>query len=145
MKEYHFVGIVGLILAKIDESDYLNWEQIRKLQWWGWELASHTWHHPNLSELPREFIPYQIDQSKKDLEKWFQTPIHIFIYPKWRYTYATLDQIKSSGYSYAFTTQTGQTNLSDKPLELKRIDVIPGMTIDQFMQLLEPVKPIHEK
>jgi peptidoglycan/xylan/chitin deacetylase (PgdA/CDA1 family) len=24
MKEYHFVGIVGLILAKIDESDYLN-------------------------------------------------------------------------------------------------------------------------
>lgn len=24
MKEYNFVGIIGVILAKIDESDYLN-------------------------------------------------------------------------------------------------------------------------
>ncbi len=145
MREYNFVWILGLILAKIDESDYLLWDDIRKLQKIGWEIASHTWHHPNLSELPKEYISYEIDQSKKDLEKWFQTPVHIFIYPKGRYRYSTLDEIKKSGYSYALTTQKGKTNISDKPLELKRIDVIPGMTLEKFAQLLEPTEPIIEK
>lgn len=136
MKRYGYVWIIGLILAKVDESDYLNWTQIRELQKEWWEIASHTWHHPNLSNLWREFIPYQVDQSKKDLEKWFHTPVNIFIYPKWRYTYATLDQLRLSGYKYAFTTQTGTTNLTEKPLELKRFDVIPWMTEENFAQLV---------
>ncbi len=82
-------------------------------------------------------MPYEVDQSKKDLEKWFHTQVHIFIYPKGRYTYATLDQIKTSGYNYAFTTQTGKTNLKGKLLELKRVDVIPGMTEESFAKLIE--------
>lgn len=137
MKKYKYVWIMAIILAKVDESDYLFWSDIRKLQKAGWEIASHTWHHPNLSELAEEYIPYEIDQSKKDLEKWFNTTIHIFIYPKWRYRYKTLDQIKASGYTYAFTTQYGKTNFAEKPLELKRIDVIPGMTKELFAKLVE--------
>lgn len=82
-------------------------------------------------------MPYQIDQSKKDLEKWFNTKVHIFIYPQGRYSYKTLDQIKASHYHYAFTTQTGKTNLAEKTLELKRIDVIPGMTHKSFAELIE--------
>ncbi len=137
MSQYNFRGVLGLIPDRIDTSDYLFWSDIRQLQKSGWEIASHTWHHPNLSELPRENIPYEIQISKDDLEKWFQTQIHIFIYPKGRYTYYTLDKIRESGYRYAFTTQTGTSNLSDKPLELKRIDITPGMTEEKFSKLLK--------
>lgn len=137
MKQYNFVGVVGLILAKIDESDYLFWADIRALQKSGWEIASHTWHHPNLSLLDETLLPREIHQSKEDLEKWFHTKVHIFIYPKGRYRYRTLDEIRKSGYIYAFTTQTGKTSLVEKPLELKRIDVIPGMTKESFAQLIE--------
>jgi hypothetical protein len=60
--------------------------------------------------------------------------------------YATLEQIKTSGYSYAFTTQTGKTNLAEKPLELKRVDVLPGTTVELLAKLLEPtVKTTAEK
>jgi len=66
----------------MDEKDYLDGSDIQKLQTKGWEIASHTWNHPNLSELPKELIPYEIGQSKKDLEKWFHATVNIFIYPK---------------------------------------------------------------
>jgi hypothetical protein len=47
-----------------------------------------------------------------------------------------LDELKKAEYTYAFTTQTGKTNLKDKVLELKRIDVIPGMTTESFAILV---------
>lgn len=145
MKKYTYVWVIGIILAKVDESDYLFWSDIRKLKKSGWEIANHTWNHPNLSELSEEYIPYQIDQSKKDLEKWFNTKVHIFIYPKGRYKYKTLDQIKASGYTYAFTTQSGKTNLTESPLEFKRRDVLPGMRIEEFAKLIEASKTTAEK
>ncbi len=136
MKKYNYVWVIGIILAKVDESDYLFWSDIQKLQKAGWEIASHTWHHPNLSTLSEQYIPYQIGQSKKDLEKWFDTTVNIFVYPGGRYTYATLDQIKISGYQYAFTTQSGKTNLLKPHLELKRIDILPSTSLEKFKTLI---------
>ncbi len=129
MQKYNYTWIIGVILAGIDESDYLFWSDIRKLQNAWWEIASHTWHHPNLSLLDEKYIPYQIEQSKKDLEKWFHTTVSIFIYPGGRYRFKTLDIIQSSGYKYAFTTQSGESSLTGPKLEMKRIDIPPGTGI----------------
>lgn len=142
MQQYGFRGVLGLIPAKIDESDYLFWSDIRKLLASNWEIASHTWHHTNLSTLPKENMDYEIGQSKKDLEKWFHTTVDIFIYPNGRYTDDTLREIKSSGYRYSFTTKNGMSNLLDNPLELNRIDIAPGTTIERFSELLKNEKII---
>ena len=71
MQKYGYVGILPLILAQLDESDYLTGKNVRTLQGLGWEIANHTWNHPILTNKNLPHLNYQITQSKHDLEKWF--------------------------------------------------------------------------
>jgi peptidoglycan/xylan/chitin deacetylase (PgdA/CDA1 family) len=71
MQKYNYVGIIPLILAQLDESDYLTGKNVRTLQNFGWEIANHTWNHSILTEKDKTQLYYQITQSKHDLEKWF--------------------------------------------------------------------------
>ena len=51
MEKYNYVGIVPLIIAKIDTSDYLYGNDVRSLRDQKWEIASHTWNHKNLKNI----------------------------------------------------------------------------------------------
>ena len=81
MRELHFTGILGIILAKVDESDYLYGRDIRALQTAGWEIASHTWDHVTLTSTPIKQLAHEIMSSRKDLQKWFSARVKIFVYP----------------------------------------------------------------
>jgi peptidoglycan/xylan/chitin deacetylase (PgdA/CDA1 family) len=65
----------------MDEHGYLSGEQIRTLQNAGWEIASHTWDHSFLTQIQKSQLPFQIEESKKYLEKWFGKTISVFVYP----------------------------------------------------------------
>lgn len=81
LKKYGYTGVIGLIAAYIDESDYLTGTQIRELNQNGWEIASHTWHHPYLTHTPIHLLAEEINESKHDLEIWFHNPVITFVYP----------------------------------------------------------------
>lgn len=48
MQRYGYRGVISLILARLDESDYLTGADVRKMQELDWEIANHTWNHPIL-------------------------------------------------------------------------------------------------
>ena len=106
------MGVVSLIAARIDESDYLSGNQIREMQKQGWEIASHSWHHSILTRTPIKELSYEIKKSKKDLEKWFTEDVETFVYPGGFYGPLTLEEVRRSGYRYALSTRFGYANLS---------------------------------
>lgn len=47
---------------------YMTWEQIARLQnQYGWEIGSHTVHHPYLSQVPASTQEYELSASKQAL------------------------------------------------------------------------------
>lgn len=137
MEKYWYQGVVSLIAARIDESDYLSGNQIREMQKQGWEIASHSWHHSILTRTPIKELSYEIKKSKSDLEKWFTEDVETFVYPGGFYGPLTLEEVKKAGYRHALSTRFGYANLSWNPLELKRINIPPGSGTEELKTLLE--------
>lgn len=137
MEKYWYQGVVSLIAARIDESDYLSGNQIREMQKQGWEIASHSWHHSILTRTPIKELSYEIKKSKKDLEKWFTEDVETFVYPGGFYGPLTLEEVKKSGYRHGLSTRFGYANLSWNPLELARINIPPGSRTEELKTLLE--------
>ena len=74
----------------------------------GWTIGSHGYYHLALSKSlykndKKAFIK-EIDASKLMLEKKTGLTVQLFAYPYGAYAPITLDTVKNSGYSYAFTT-----------------------------------------
>jgi peptidoglycan/xylan/chitin deacetylase (PgdA/CDA1 family) len=111
MKKYEYRGIVSIIPAYIDESDYLSGKQIRELQENEWELSSHTWHHPFLTKIPSEQLDTEVKESKSDIEKWFGIKINTFVYPGGFYNDEIIEKVQKAGYRYGMSTQPGYANL----------------------------------
>jgi peptidoglycan/xylan/chitin deacetylase (PgdA/CDA1 family) len=81
MQKYGFPGIASIIISKMDESGYMTGGEIRGLQDNQWEIASHTWTHPLLTQTHITKISHEITASKIALESWFHQKINIFVYP----------------------------------------------------------------
>lgn len=137
MRKYNYVWIIGLIVAKMDESDYLFWRDIYALQSAWWEIASHTWNHAILTRIKNFKLIQEVKNSKKSLEKWFHTPIHIFVYPGWYYDIESLKSVQESSYRYALTTRFWEADLHERKFELRRINIIPGISPEKLADLLE--------
>ncbi len=137
MKKYWYTGVISLITASIDESDYMSGDQIRELLNNNWEIASHTWTHPILTRSPLEKVEIEIKKSKSDLEQWFWEPLSVFVYPGGFYGPETLKKVSESRYRFGFTTQQGYAKLGTKNLELKRFNIAPGTTKEKLQKLLE--------
>lgn len=137
MSQYNYTWVIGLIVARMDESDYLFWSDIRALEKAWWELASHTWDHSILPQIQKQRLPLEIRNSKTYLEKWFQTSIKIFIYPGWFYGPDSLETVRQANYGYALTTRFGEADLGNKKLELRRINITPGVTPEKLEDMLE--------
>lgn len=137
LKKYNYSGLISLIPAHIDESDYVSGDQVRELLKDDWEIASHTWTHPILTKTPITKLWTEVQQSKNDLEKWFWISIEVFVYPGWFYNNDVVEKVRDSRYKFGLTTQAGYAKLGTKNLELKRINIAPGTTVQELQKLLE--------
>ncbi len=140
LKKYRYTGIISLIPAHIDESDYISWKQARELLKDNWEIASHTWTHPILTQTPIEKVSTEVRKSKYDLEKWFWESVSTFVYPGWFYNPETLKKVAEADYKYGFTTRQGYAKLGTRNLELNRINIAPGTSPEVLEKILEDLR-----
>ena len=68
------------------------------------ELGAHTVSHPLLSEQSLAVQQEEIKQSKLDLERLLNHPIHSFAYPFGAYRDETVPLVKEAGFEYACST-----------------------------------------
>ena len=100
----------------------------------GWELDSHTFTHPNLTE-PGVDLDHEIADSRTELQERFDVPVDFFCYPAGEYDDTVVQAVKDAGYLGATTTHEGLAS-PDEPYELKRIRVEPGDGADGLAQKL---------
>jgi peptidoglycan/xylan/chitin deacetylase (PgdA/CDA1 family) len=87
------------------------------------ELGGHTVSHPLLSEQSVAVQREEIKQSKLDLERLLNHPVHSFAYPFGAYQSETLTLVEEAGFKYACSTvETSVWHKSDR-FSLPRFEV----------------------
>lgn len=117
-------GWAGQLNLKSEGSD-LSTSQVKKMIRAGWEIASHTISHPDLTTLDANALKTELEGSKKQLEDELGVEIVNFCYPAGRYDDQVIAAVKAAGYRGATTVNPGLAEKS-MPLELNRIRINRG-------------------
>jgi len=105
---------------------FLSWQEVGTMRESGLvEFGSHTHNHNLLDTISDEEIVFELEQSKKILNKSsiddsFCTN---FCYPNGNYNQNIISKVKDAGYPLAFTTKHDWESYNFNPLEIHRIAV----------------------
>ncbi|MBS1846475.1 MAG: polysaccharide deacetylase family protein [Actinobacteria bacterium] len=89
----------------------------------GWELAAHTIHHLDLTELGPEELKEEVAGSRKILQEEFNVPVNNFCYPAGQFDETVVKAVEAAGYKGATTEISGFAE-RDKPFELARLEIL---------------------
>lgn len=89
------------------------------------EIGAHGFRHQKMTEMSEEERLFELQESKKSLEKEFKFPILTYAY-----TYGARSEDASllaerSGYSYAVNTDTGGLHHEEDPFSIFRVSIFP--------------------
>lgn len=91
-----------------DELSPLAWPQVEEMRAAGMRFGSHTWSHPNLSELSPVQAASELEHSKAILEDRTGARVDAIAYPfgKWRQHVdaTTLALARTAGYEYGYAS-----------------------------------------
>ena len=119
-------GWAGQLNLKAEGSD-LSSEQVLKMARAGWEIASHTINHLDLTTLDPATLEQELAGSKQQLEAELGIEIVNFCYPAGQYNDTVIEAVKAAGYRGATTVNPGLGERS-MPFELNRIRIDRGDT-----------------
>jgi peptidoglycan/xylan/chitin deacetylase (PgdA/CDA1 family) len=117
----------ALYLGSTPPADRLTPAMVRSLLDDGWELASHSLTHPDLTRLPGRQLRRQIVVSRRRLRETFRVPVDFFCYPGGIYTKSLKTAVRSAGYLAATGTRYGAATPRDL-YSLPRIYCYKGET-----------------
>ena len=101
----------------------LNWQEIKQLRLFGFEIGSHTLKHQFLTSVPADEAKRELIDSKKALEDLLNQKITCFSYPGGKYTEQTVALVKEADYGCACTSDHGINSMNNDPYRLKRINI----------------------
>lgn len=117
----------------------LDWRQVKALHEAGHIIGSHTMTHPNLAHIDVNEMHYEIEESKRVLEKQLGSPVIHFSYPapvlRPHWTETTCSHAEQVGYQTGVTAITGQVKFGDSPHSLVRLPI--PREIDAFRWAVE--------
>jgi len=115
-------GWAGVLNLKAEGSD-LYPSNVRAMIDAGWELASHTIHHLDLTTLGPEQLREEVAGSRAILRHEYGVPVDNFCYPSGRYDETVIAALKAAGYVGATTEIPGYAS-REKPYELARFEIL---------------------
>jgi peptidoglycan/xylan/chitin deacetylase (PgdA/CDA1 family) len=115
-------GWAGLLNLKAEGSELYE-SNVKAMINAGWELAAHTIHHLDLTELGPEELEEEVAESRKILQKEFKVPVNNFCYPAGRFDQTVIEAVEAAGYTGATTEISGFAE-KDKPYELARLEIL---------------------
>jgi peptidoglycan/xylan/chitin deacetylase (PgdA/CDA1 family) len=123
-------GWPGMLDLKAKGSD-LYTHEVKQMIAAGWELASHTINHLDLTTLDPASLRHELQGSRAILRREYGVPVDNFCYPSGRYDDAAIAAVKAAGYRAATTTDPGLAS-REEPYTLKRVrvnggDGVPGL------------------
>jgi peptidoglycan/xylan/chitin deacetylase (PgdA/CDA1 family) len=128
LERLRWPGVLNLEVSRVGVRGGLSAAQVRGLLRRGWELASHTYTHPDLTHVSADRLRHEVADSRAWLRKRFGVAVPFFCYPYGRTAGEVEDAVADAGYSGATTTSSGVAAPETDPLELPRITVRPRDT-----------------
>jgi len=149
LRELRWPGVLNLELDRLDVRGGLSSARVRTLIKRGWEIASHTYTHPDLTKLDPEQLRHEVADSRSELRRRFGTGVAFFCYPFGRTSPEVEDAVAMAGYSGAMTVSAGVAAPLSDPLELPRVTVRPrdtGASLDRRLRtagaLASVIRPV---
>jgi peptidoglycan/xylan/chitin deacetylase (PgdA/CDA1 family) len=115
-------GWAGVLNLKAEGSDLYE-SNVKAMIAAGWELAAHTIHHLDLTELGPEELKEEVAGSRKLLQKEYGVPVNNFCYPAGQFDETVVKAVEEAGYTGATTEISGFAE-RDKPFELARLEIL---------------------
>jgi peptidoglycan/xylan/chitin deacetylase (PgdA/CDA1 family) len=115
-------GWAGVLNLKAEGSDLYE-SNVKAMIAAGWELAAHTIHHLDLTELGPEQLEEEVAGSREMLQREFHVPVKNFCYPAGRFNPTVIEAVEAAGYEGATTEIPGYAE-KDKPYELARFEIL---------------------
>jgi len=128
-------GWAGQLNLKAEGSD-LSSKQAKKMVAAGWEIASHTITHPDLTVISADQVKTELVESKRMLERDLGIDIVNFCYPAGQYNEEVATAVEAAGYRGATTVDPGLAR-REEPFELKRLRINLGDGAVELAALLE--------
>ncbi|HEX6666835.1 MAG TPA: polysaccharide deacetylase family protein [Solirubrobacterales bacterium] len=123
----------GVLNLKAEGSDLYE-SNVRAMIAAGWELASHTIHHSDLTTLDASALEEELSGSRQILRREYGVPVKNFCYPAGEFDDAVIAAVEAAGYQGATTEIPGFAD-RDAPYELARFEIlgssgVAGMAAD---------------
>jgi peptidoglycan/xylan/chitin deacetylase (PgdA/CDA1 family) len=130
LAKHRWPGVLDLQLGAIENGELTD-AMVNRMLDSGWELASHTISHLDLTQMRGASLRREVSGSRALLRKRFHVPVDFFCYPSGRFNKSTVAAVKRAGYLGATTTQEGLAAKSEM-YKLRRIrmngsDGVPGL------------------
>lgn len=133
LKKYHFKATQFMITAVTTYPAYSTWDQVIEMDRSDLvEMAAHTRHHPDLTQLSKASINIEVKGSKSDIEDHLHKPIHWFAYPYGTYNNTVIQAVKDAGFLGAASVIYGYKQSLDSIYLMPRIMVDGRFSINEF-------------
>jgi peptidoglycan/xylan/chitin deacetylase (PgdA/CDA1 family) len=129
------LGWPGLLNLKASGADLTD-AQAQQMADAGWEIASHTISHVDLTTVDSTQLQREVAGSRQILHRKLGVPIDNFCYPSGRYDAAVIAAVKKAGYVGATTTQPGLAD-REHPYTLDRIAIGLDDGVNGFVEKLQ--------
>jgi len=129
LKKYHYPAVWSVHTNYVGNQvgkPKANWSQVKEMSHSGLiTIASHTVNHLRLDKLSPEKVDYELQESKRVLEKQLGVAINYFTYPEGDFLDSVKDQVTKAGYQAALTMsldekKEGPANKSEDLLSIMR-------------------------
>ncbi|MFT3862761.1 MAG: polysaccharide deacetylase family protein [Solirubrobacterales bacterium] len=119
LREHGWAGVLNL---KAEGSELYE-SNVKAMIAAGWELAAHTIHHLDLTELGPEELEKEVAGSRKMLRREYHVPVDNFCYPAGQFDQTVVEAVEKAGFTGATTEISGFAEKS-KPYELARLEIL---------------------
>ncbi|MCL6441157.1 MAG: polysaccharide deacetylase family protein [Thermoleophilum sp.] len=129
-------AVVNLEVAALHSPDGLRPRQVRRLVAAGWEIASHTLTHPDLTRTGTAQLERELRGSRRAIARLFGVRATDFCYPAGRFDRRVERAVARAGYQAAETELPGVATRRSDPLALRRIMVARDEPLPSLFALL---------
>jgi len=134
--------IYPLVIHEGHKKLAMNWENVKRLSAEGVDIGSHTYTHPFLTKPPHgtkslqqydKWLDYEINVSKKQIERFINKPVHYFATPFGAYNDVIYEALNDSNYLLAFNCNETNNNIYSDPLNLNRFIILSHDTPESIL------------
>lgn len=120
-QKYQIKANLMISTGLIENSDYLNWNQIREMTASGLvSVYNHTWSHNNLAGSNIEKVRYEIQTANSQLENYLGVKTNIFAYPYGSQNSIVTSILRENGFIAAVSTYPGTVQCDSFLMTLHR-------------------------